>query len=52
MVDVGDYTATHGTSGRPMQARVVHVWQVEVGKVRRFERFCDTLLVHRATSSQ
>lgn len=52
VVGAGDYTATHGTAGRPMHASGVHVWQVEGGKVRRFEQFCDTLLVHRATSSR
>jgi ketosteroid isomerase-like protein len=31
-----------------MHARVTHVWQVQGGKVRRFEQFTDTLLVAQA----
>ena len=48
VVGEGDYSATHGATRKPMKVRVVHVWQVRDGKVRRFEQFCDTLLVHRA----
>ena len=48
VVGIGDYHARHRTTGKPMQARVTHVWQVQGGKVRRFEQFTDTLLVARA----
>ena len=48
VVGIGDYHARHRTPGKPMQARVTHVWQVQDGKVRRFEQFTDTLLVARA----
>lgn len=48
LVGVGDYSATHRTTGQALHARVVHVWDVQDGLIRRFEQFCDTLLVHRA----
>lgn len=48
VVGIGDYHARHRRTGKPMQARVTHVWQVQGGKVRRFEQFTDTLLVARA----
>lgn len=48
VVGIGDYHARHRTTGNPMQARVTHVWQVQGGKVQRFEQFTDTLLVARA----
>ena len=48
VVGVGDYGGTYRATGKAMQARVVHVWQVEGGLVRRFEQFTDTLLVAQA----
>jgi uncharacterized protein len=48
VVGVGDYKATNRTTGKTMQARVVHIWRVVDGKVRRFEQFCDTHLVRQA----
>jgi hypothetical protein len=42
IVGVGDYSGTFRATGKAMRARVVHVWQIEDGKVRRFEQFCDT----------
>jgi len=48
VVGVGDYSGTHRGTGKAMHARVVHIWGVEEGKVRRFEQFCDTLLVRQA----
>jgi len=48
VVGIGDYRGTYRKTGKPMQARVVHVWQVEGGLVRRFEQFTDTLLVAQA----
>lgn len=49
VVAVGRYAATHRRSGKSFEARVAHVWTVEDGRIRRFEQFCDTLLVDRAT---
>jgi len=48
IVGIGDYRGTYRATGKPMQARVVHVWQLAGGKVVRFEQFTDTLLVARA----
>lgn len=48
VVAIGDYHGTYRATGKTMQVRVVHVWQVADGKIRRFEQFTDTLLVARA----
>lgn len=48
IVGIGEYRATYRKTGKPMRARVVHVWQLDGGKVRRFEQFTDTLLVAQA----
>lgn len=48
IVGIGDYSGIYRQTGKAMQARVVHVWELEGGKVRRFEQFTDTLLVARA----
>lgn len=48
IVGIGDYSGTYRATGKSMRARVVHVWQIEGGKVRRFEQFTDTLLVAQA----
>ena len=45
VVATGNYTATHKTTRKSFDVRVVHVSDVEDGKVRRFEQFTDTLLV-------
>ncbi|MBT9502938.1 MAG: nuclear transport factor 2 family protein [Burkholderiaceae bacterium] len=45
---VGTYSGTYRKTGKAMQARVVHVWQLDGGKIRAFEQFTDTLLVARA----
>jgi ketosteroid isomerase-like protein len=47
-VGVGTYSATYKTTGRPMRARVVHVWKLRGGKVTAFEQFADTLKVAEA----
>lgn len=46
---IGTYTGIYKRTGRPMKARVVHVWDMEDGKVLRFEQFTDTKLVAQAT---
>ena len=48
IVAIGDYSGTYRATAKTMHARVAHLWQVEGGKVRRFEQFTDTLLVARA----
>jgi len=49
IVALGHYVGTHKASGKRLHARVAHVWQLGGGKVRRFEQFCDTTLLERAT---
>ena len=48
VVGIGTYSGTYRATGHAMQARVVHVWTVEAGKIVAFEQFTDTLLVARA----
>ena len=50
VVATGSYYGTFRATGKPMQARVAHVWQLQGGKVVAFEQFTDTLLVRRAMS--
>jgi len=47
-VAIGNYTARHKATGKAMNVRVVHVWGVADGKIRRFEQFTDTLRVAEA----
>ena len=47
-VAIGNYTATHKATGKPMNVRVVHVWGAAGGKIRSFEQFTDTLRVAEA----
>jgi ketosteroid isomerase-like protein len=48
VVGIGDYTATARNTGKSFRARVVHVWSVSGGTIRKFEQFTDTLLVTEA----
>ncbi len=50
VVGVGTYHGTYGATGKEMQARVAHVWKLQLGKIVAFEQFTDTLLVHQAMS--
>jgi uncharacterized protein len=50
IVGIGDYQGTYRATGKPMQARVAHVWQLQGGQIVAFEQFTDTLLVQRATA--
>jgi uncharacterized protein len=45
---IGTYSGTFRATGRPMQARFVHVWRLSDGQVRRFEQFTDTTAVRTA----
>jgi ketosteroid isomerase-like protein len=51
IVGIGTYHGTFRKTGKSMQARVAHVWQVTGGKIVRFEQFTDTLIVRRAMDS-
>ena len=48
IVAMGSYSATYKKTGKTMTARVVHVWDMEGGMVRKFEQFTDTALVAAA----
>jgi uncharacterized protein len=48
VVGIGTYHGTFRATGKPMQARVAHVWRLQGGSVVAFEQFTDTLLVRNA----
>lgn len=48
VVGLGTYSGTCKATGKPMEARVAHVWKVRDGKVVAFEQFADTLKVEEA----
>jgi uncharacterized protein len=48
IIGVGTYSGVYKKTGKKMSARVVHVWDLEDGKVKRFEQFTDTRLVAEA----
>lgn len=48
VVGVGLYTGRYKKTGRTMQARVTHVWQLTEGRIVGFEQFTDTLMVAQA----
>lgn len=48
IVAVGTYSGTYRKTGKQMTARVVHVWDLQDGKVTKFEQFTDTALVAAA----
>ena len=45
IVAIGSYSGTYRETGKPMTARVVHVWRLRDGKAVAFEQFVDTLEV-------
>jgi len=49
IVGIGTYTGAYKSTGRTMRVRVTHVWDMDGGKVVRFEQFTDTGLVAKAT---
>lgn len=42
VIGIGTYSGTFRSTGKRMQARVVHVWEVDSGRIVRFEQFADT----------
>jgi ketosteroid isomerase-like protein len=48
VVGIGTYFGTWRATGKPMRARVVHVFRVADGKIQAFEQFTDTLKVREA----
>lgn len=49
IVGIGTYAGVYKKTGKPMSARVVHVWDMDDGKVARFEQFTDTKRIAEAT---
>ena len=45
---VGRYFGRHRASEKPFDVRVVHLWQLEDGKITAFEQFTDTRLIAEA----
>jgi hypothetical protein len=48
VVSLGNFIATHGTSGKTVDARYAHVWTVVDGRIKRFRQYIDTLEVAEA----
>jgi ketosteroid isomerase-like protein len=48
IVGIGTYSGRNLRTGKAMQARVSHVWQLAAGRIVAFEQFTDTLLVAQA----
>jgi ketosteroid isomerase-like protein len=48
IVATGNYHGSYRATGKSMVARVAHVWQLEQGKIVKFEQFTDTLLAAQA----
>lgn len=50
IVAIGRYVGTHRATGKALDARVAHVWQVDAGQVLAFEQFADTVMLARPTA--
>lgn len=46
VVAYGAYTAVNKRTGKPLKARVAHLWQLKDGKIIRFEQFVDSQTVN------
>lgn len=42
----GRYTGTYKETGKSMDTQVCHVWDVEDGKLTRFQQYVDTAKLH------
>jgi ketosteroid isomerase-like protein len=51
-VGVGTYSGVFKATGKPMKARVVHVFRIRDGQIVAFEQFTDTLEVATATGER
>ncbi|TYO65675.1 nuclear transport factor 2 family protein [Bradyrhizobium hipponense] len=49
IIGIGTYSGRYKKTEKAMTARVVHVWDMEDGRVVNFEQFTDTRLVADAT---
>lgn len=52
VVATGSYRGTCRSTGRALDVRTAHVWQLAEGRVTAFEQFTDTLLIDRAWDPQ
>lgn len=48
VASLGAYSGTSKATGKAMRAPFAHVWRIADGKLKRFDMYADTLLVHRA----
>lgn len=46
VVAYGTYTAVNNQTGKPLKARVAHLWQLKHGKIVSFEQFVDSKTVN------
>jgi len=44
IVATGTYTGTYSATGKSFEAHFAHVWDLEEGKVTRFQQYVDTAL--------
>jgi len=51
VVVLGKYSGTYKKTGKSFQANFAHVWKMQDGKAIRFIQYVDTLLVHRALTT-
>jgi hypothetical protein len=45
VVSLGRFLATHGATGKRVDAGYAHVWTVKAGRIVRFRQYIDTLAV-------
>ncbi|NML70655.1 nuclear transport factor 2 family protein [Chryseobacterium sp. RP-3-3] len=46
VVAFGSYTGKNKVSGKPLEARVAHIWKLKDGKIISFEQFVDSQTVN------
>ena len=46
VVAYGTYTAVNNKTGKPLKARVAHLWQLKDAKIIQFEQFVDSQTVN------
>ena len=51
VVVLGKYSGAYKKTGKSFQANFAHVWKMQDGKAIRFIQYVDTLLVHRALTT-
>lgn len=51
VVVLGRYTATNKSTGQPLNAQFVHVWELRAGKIVRFQQYADTAQFAKVTGA-